>query len=124
MANYIDVREFKKNNQKKNHLCMSFAEMTYEANKQYLLCDLPDDIMFTRFGFITQDQLVNGGTVANGSGGTAALKYINDNGALQALEMKYYKNPKSLVLDVGGTGFTGTIIVTYIDMSITTGFYS
>ena len=124
MADYIDLREFKKNNQKKNHLCMSFAEMTYEANKQYLLCDLPDNIMITRVAFIASAQLINGGGSTQTSGGTAALKYINDSGALQGIDLKYYKNPKSLVLDVGETEFTGAILVTYVDMDITSGFYS
>lgn len=123
MADYIDIREFKKNNQKKNHLCMSFACMTYEVNKQYLLCDLPDNILVTRIAFIAQGNLINGGTTTT-TPDTAALKYIDNAGVLQPFEQKYYKNAKSLVLDVGGTEFIGAILITYVDMDITTGFYS
>lgn len=122
MADYIDVREFKKNNQKKNSLCVTFAEMAYEANKQYLLCDLPDNIIIEKILYIDNANLINGGTAA--APATAKVKYIKEDATLQDLEEKFYKKPNSLVLDVGATAFSGAICVTYIEMSITTGFYS
>ena len=118
----IDIREFKKNNQKKTMRVISTAEMTFEANQQYYVCDVPDNILVTNRLFIATDQVTNGGVSANPT--TANLKYVDDDGNLQALENKFYSNAKHIVFDVGATEWSGVLMFSYMEAGITSGFYS
>lgn len=124
MAEYIDLREYEKFNQKKSITVLSFPNIIFEANKIYWLAVLPKGALITAINSLN----ISTNTMTDAQAADLTKVKIGDiNNPTAAKDIKVglrFPNGGDLMVIPGGAEFNRYFIIMYIELNTSKNTYA